>query len=181
MNQPESKYMKDSQFDICAMVNDDFVLAIRKTWNETHYTSCLKLLVSFIDTMSFVAHGDSTSAAFKTWVDTYVDLTPIGITSTELWEHRNALLHMTTYDSRRVTSGVVRRIVPYIGNGPKFPRISDPDCEYYPMRDLLMSVMIGVGSYFSKLDQDDAMRRQFCDNYAKTASDSNMSTFELSH
>jgi hypothetical protein len=179
MSQPESKYIKGGRFDICAMVNDDFVLAIRKVWNETHYTSCLKLLVSFIDTMAFVDTGDSTSATFKAWVGTYVDLAPVGITSTELWEHRNALLHMTTYDSRKVASGTVRRIVPYIGNGPKLPRISNQDCEYYNMRDLLMAVMTGTGIYLSKLNQDDAMRRRFCDNYTKTASDSNMSAIQL--
>ena len=147
MSQPERKYIKDGHFDLCAMVNDDFVLAIRKTWNETHYTSCLKLLVSFIDTMAFVDAGDSTSAAFKAWVDAYIDLAPVGISSTELWEHRNALLHMTTYDSRKVTSGAVRRIVPYIGHGPKLPRLSEPDCEYYPMRELLMAVMTGTGVF----------------------------------
>jgi hypothetical protein len=179
MSLPEGKYIIDGQFDLCAMVNDDFILAIRKTWNETHYTSCLKLLVSFIDTMAFVDAGDSTSATFKSWVDRYVDLLPVGITSTELWEHRNALLHMTTYDSRKVSTGAVRRLIPYIGHGPKLPRVSEPDCEFYPMRDLLMAVMKGTGDYLAKMDQDDDMKRRFCDNYPKTASDSNMSAVEI--
>ena len=170
MSDYTDKYVKDGQFDLCSMINDDFVLAVRKTWNEKHYTSCLKLLVSFIDTMAFVDMGDSTSTNFKSWLGSYVDLPSVGITADELWEHRNAVLHMTTFDSRKVAAGDVMRLVPYISksNAPA----SDGTFKYYSLHSLLMAVMTGVGTYVTKMDGDDPMRRRFCANYEKTISDS---------
>ena len=167
------KYITNGHFDICRLINDDFVLAIKATWNSNYYTSCLKLLVSFIDTMAFVDNGDSTAAIFRRWLDSYVDLSSMGITSEELWEHRNSILHMTTYESRKVTSGTVRRLVPYVG------RLSPPsngtDFKYYSLHGLIMAVMHGLGNYIEAMDGDDAMRRKFCDNYEKTISDSHFS------
>jgi len=164
------KYVSEGHFDICGMINDDFVLAIKKTWNEKHYTSCLKLLVSFIDTMAFVDNGDSTAAFFKQWLDSYVDLSAVGITPDELWEHRNAILHMTTYDSRRVSAEKVGRLVPFIGVSG-LPA-SNGSFKYYSLHLLVMAVMQGVGKFATSMDGDDAMRRRFCENYEKTISDS---------
>ena len=167
------KYITDGQFDICRLINDDFILAIKATWNSNYYTSCLKLLVSFIDTMAFVDNGDSTGVIFRSWLDSYVDLSGVGITSDELWEHRNAILHMTTYESRKVTSGTVRRLVPYVGRlSPPSDRV---DFKYYSLHGLIMAVMHGLGNYINAMDRDDAMRRRFCDNYEKTISDSHFS------
>jgi len=177
MSEHENKYIKDGRFDICSMINDDFVLAIRKMWNETHYTSCLKLLVSFVDTMAFVDQGDSTSANFKNWLNSYVDLSPVGITADELWEHRNALLHMTTYDSRKVSSGTVRRLIPCVGH--MFRPLSDASIGVYPLRGLIMAVMNGLENYITAMDRDESMRLRFCDNYPRTASDSQLAQYEV--
>lgn len=164
------KYMVEGGLDVCSMINDDFVLAIKKTWNEKYYTSCLKLLVSFIDTMAFVDTGDSTSANFKQWLESYVDLATVGINGDELWEHRNAILHMSTYDSRKVTSGAVSRLMPYVGHG--VPPASDGSFKYYSLYALIMAVMNGIGRYISALDGDLAMRDRFSRNYERTVSDS---------
>lgn len=164
------KYMVEGGLDVCSMINDDFVLAIKKTWNEKYYTSCLKLLVSFIDTMAYVDTGDSTSANFKKWLDSYVDLSTVGISGDELWEHRNGILHMTTYDSRKVTSGVVMRLMPYAG--VVAPPSNDGSFKYYSLNALLMAVMNGMGRYVTAMDSDLEMRERFCDNYGRTVSDS---------
>ncbi len=164
------RYIIDGKFDICRLINDDFVLAIKETWNKKHYTSCLKLLVSFIDTMAFVENGDSSSAFFKKWVSTYVDLAPIGISPDELWEHRNALLHMSTYDSRKVLSGAITRLVPYVGSSE--PSINENTAKYYSLYSLIMAVMQGLGKYILIMENNNAMRQRFCDNYEKTISDS---------
>ena len=166
------KYLGDGGLDVCAMINDDFVLAIKKTWNEMYYTSCLKLLVSFVDTMAYVDCGDSNSKNFKIWLARYVDLTTVGISADELWEHRNALLHMTTYDSRKVESGVVTRLVPCIGVSA--PPSNNGAFKYYSLHALLMAIMNGVGSYAAAMDIDIPMRVRFCDNYEKTISDSHL-------
>jgi hypothetical protein len=165
-----NRYVIEGKFDICGLINDDFVLAIKETWNKKRYTSCLKLLVSFIDTMAFVQNGDSSSTFFKHWVSSYVDLSPIGITPDELWEHRNALLHMSTYDSRKVLSGCVSRLVPYVGSSN--PPESKANVKYYSMYSLIMAVMQGLGKYVLVMEKDDVMRQRFCDNYEKTISDS---------
>ncbi len=170
MSDYTDKYIKDGHFDLCSMINDDFILAIKKTWNEKHYTSCLKLLVSFIDTMAFIDTGESTSSNFRGWLTSYVDLPSIGITADELWEHRNAVLHMTTFDSRKVAVGAVMRLVPYISRSNPPP--TDGTFKYYSLHSLLMAVMKGVGTYVTMMDGDDSMRRRFCTNYEKTISDS---------
>jgi hypothetical protein len=168
------KYVSEGHFDVCRMINDDFCLAIKRTWNEKHYTSCLKLLVSFIDTMAFVDNGDSTGAYFKQWLGSYVELSTVGVTADELWEHRNAILHMTTYDSRKVVAGAVARLVPYISKSG--PPASKSGFKYYSLHLLIMAVMQGVGKYATTMDGDDPMRRRFCDNYEKTISDSHFTT-----
>ena len=174
MSDYTDKYVTEGHFDLFGMINDDFVLAIKKTWNEKHYTSCLKLLVSFIDTMAFVDTGDSTSSNFKQWLSSYVDLPSVGITADELWEHRNAVLHMTTYDSRKVTAGVVVRLVPYISKSG--PPTSTGTFKYYSLHSLIMAVMKGVGTYVTMMDGNDSMRRRFCTNYERTISDSHFTT-----
>lgn len=164
------KYMVEGGLDVCSMINDDFVLAIKKTWNEKYYTSCLKLLVSFVDTMAYVDNGDSTGTNFKQWLASYVDLSSVGITGDELWEHRNGVLHMTTYDSRKVASGAVMRLMPYVGRTA--PPASDGSFKYYSLYALLMAVMNGMGKYVTAMHSDLAIRGRFCDNYEKTVSDS---------
>jgi hypothetical protein len=174
MSDYTDKYVTEGHFDLCQMINDDFIVAIKKTWNDKHYTSCLKLLVSFIDTMAFVDTGESTSSNFKQWLSSYVDLAPVGITADELWEHRNAILHMTTYDSRKVTAGAVARLVPYISVSA--PAVSDGSFKYYSLHSLIMTVMNGLGRYVTTMDGDDSMKQRFCSNYKKTVSDSHFTT-----
>lgn len=72
------------------------------TFKSGLYVSSLKLLLSAVDTMAFLVTGNNSSKDFKEWLNKYVDLSIVGINADELWEHRNALLHMTTLDSRKV-------------------------------------------------------------------------------
>jgi len=168
------KYINGNNFDIHALINDDFIIAIKKMWNDKHYTSCLKLLVSFIDTMAFIENGDSTGELFKQWLKTYVDLRSVKVTPEELWEHRNAILHMSHYNSRKVSAGKVLRLVPC--NAQVVPKSGDDTYKYYSLHCLLIAVMKGVGNYVTIMANDDQMRKRFCDNYIKTMSDSHFST-----
>ena len=105
------EYFKDKKFRFAELINDDFFEAIRVTFNKKLYVSSIKLMMSSIDTFSFLEYGESN---FKKWLDTYADLTPLNINSEELWEFRNSMLHMTNLDSKKVIKCKVQRIQFYI-------------------------------------------------------------------
>ena len=68
-----------------------------------------------IDTLGFGEYGP-VGNCFVTWLDEYCDMGQAGVTSPELWELRNSLLHMTNLDSNRVRSGAVEGLKPVIIN-----------------------------------------------------------------
>ncbi len=90
-----SKYISGNHIDLTSLINDDFVIAMKTLWNAKQYSSNLKLLLCFIDTMAFVSTGASNPSSFKGWLKKYVDLDVIGVTEHELWEHRNGILHLS--------------------------------------------------------------------------------------
>ena len=57
---------------------------------------------------------------FSRWLDEYCDLQSIRLTSAELWELRNSMIHMTNLESRKVRSGKTAQLL---------PRITHPDRE----------------------------------------------------
>ena len=172
MNDYAEKHIKDGYFDFASLINDDFVLAIKQLYNAKHYTSALKLLLSFIDSMAFVAYGDCTQQIFKQGLAVYAHLISVSITADQLWRHRNSLLHMSTYESRRVQAGTIAKLVPYVGiNSPTTPA---QGFRYYSLYDLIQTVMTGTGKYILALDVSEPMRECFCGNYEKIISDSHM-------
>ncbi len=84
------KYTKDDKFHFDQLINDDYFVAIKLLFNARHLASACKLLVSCIDTLAFIEFGDERNN-FASWLDDYVDLAPVGVTSTELWEFRNSI------------------------------------------------------------------------------------------
>ena len=48
--------------------------------------------MTFIDSAGFLEFGDTGDNTFVKWLNAYADLTAVGVTAEELWEHRNALL-----------------------------------------------------------------------------------------
>ncbi len=163
-----SKYIDGNYFDITSLINDDFVITMKLLWNAKHYNSNLKLLLSFIDTMAFVSTGKSNPNSFKGWLKKYVHLNKIGITEDELWEHRNAILHLSTYESNKVRNGNIRKLVPYAGQNS--PPESKNHC-YYSLYELQMEIFQAIGRYLTEMEKNDKMREIFCDNYEKTVSD----------
>ena len=106
-------YWTSSGFDFGQLIDDDFMDAIKILWNHEKYISALKLLFSMIDTLGFAAFHPSDDC-FKRWLDEYCDLSTLGVSSAELWELRNSLLHMSNLTSRRVEKGSVIRLLPVI-------------------------------------------------------------------
>ena len=108
-----SLYWTDSGFDFGQMINDDFMDAVKVLWNSKKYISALKLLVIMIDSLGFAEFG-SDEKCLVLWLDKYCDLSSLGVSSQEIWELRNSLVHMTNLNSRRVEKGQVTRLLPVI-------------------------------------------------------------------
>ncbi len=103
------KYLVGNKFLIKDLLVDDHVKPIHLLFNNKHYLSSIKLLMSFIDTIAYLEYGD-VNKAFPMWLDTYCELSHLGISSNELYELRHSLLHMTSLNSRKVVQGKERRI-----------------------------------------------------------------------
>jgi hypothetical protein len=112
------KYANGTTIDISQLINDDYFLAIKLTFNAKLYVSSMKLLLSAIDSIAYIEYGDKKDI-FEKWLTTYADISHLGITPKELWEMRNGLLHMTNLNSREVSK---KRCVRY--PSPSAPRIS---------------------------------------------------------
>jgi len=63
-------------FNIPALINDDYFNAIRLLFNNQHFISCLKLLMSFVGTIAHVEFGDRPpreTPVFIDWLRTFAD------------------------------------------------------------------------------------------------------------
>ncbi len=67
------KYMTPNGFDVPALLNNDYFGAIKLTFNEKYYVSCVKLIVSFIDTISYLEYGDDRGIFIK-WLNEFCEL-----------------------------------------------------------------------------------------------------------
>jgi hypothetical protein len=90
------KYFNSQGFDFPSLINDDFLAPIRLLYQNKHYVSATKLLMTFIDSIGYVEYGDTVDNPFIKCLVTYADLTSVGVSPEELWEHRNSLLHMSS-------------------------------------------------------------------------------------
>lgn len=162
-------YVRNNKFHLAELLNDDYFKAIKLLFNAGYHVSSAKLLMSCIDTLAFVENGDI-RGNFTDWLDTYVDLKPIGISAIEVWEFRNSILHMTNLASRQVLAGKVSPIAPYIGRAPSLPRL-DPRL---PKPFNLYLLMLAVGNGVEKWAQtyaDTEKMLKFIERYDTTISD----------
>lgn len=164
-----TKYTTEDGLDLPALLNDDYLCAIRLLFNSQQYVSCMKLLLSFIDTVSFLEYGDGSSVFIK-WLDAHTQLSFLGITSQELWEMRNALLHMSNLDSRKVLKNAVRRIAFCVA-----PRghCASPDAEivYFNLLELVDEIATGVSHWIHRMNTDPDEFVHFVERYDRILSD----------
>ena len=106
-------YWSDGKFDFGQLMDDDHLSAIKTLWKNQKYVSALKLLCSMIDTLGFIEYGPENDV-FIRWIDDYCDMNQMTVSSEELWELRNSLLHMTNLNSRKVIAGKVSRLLPVV-------------------------------------------------------------------
>lgn len=166
-----AKYATDDGIDLPRLIHDDYFLAIKATFNAQHYVSSMKLLLSCIDSLSYIEFGD-VQGNFSRWLDEHADLARLGITSEELWEMRNGIVHMTNVHSRRVRRGTVRRIS-FGVNAPESGLWSAPDgIFFFNFHGLIEVVGDAIGHWLSAHAGDIEWFATFISRYDETVSDS---------
>ncbi|HUX22962.1 MAG TPA: hypothetical protein VMW69_17130, partial [Spirochaetia bacterium] len=173
-------YTAENTFRFAELINDDYFKAIKILFNAGLYVSCAKLLMSCIDTLSFVEYGD-VPGNFMTWLDAFIDLTSHGITSEELWEFRNSVLHMTNLESRKVGSGKVSGIVPYVGGPGTMPVDGEGHLKPFNLYGLIATVSEGISRWGETYNADRQKLLKFIERYDTTISDNRMAWFAFTH
>ncbi|MER8995576.1 hypothetical protein [Mesorhizobium sp. M0678] len=162
------KYRDGDALDLPRLIHDDYFLAVKLTFNAKLYVSSLKLLLSCIDSISYVEFGDQKTPSFIDWLDKYADLSKVGITSEELWELRNGVLHMTNLSSRQVTRKKVRRISIRIGGEGE----TADGIHYFNFFALIQVFAAALESWLGSYNDDREKFATFVERYDKTISDS---------
>lgn len=163
-------YTTPDGFDLPKLLNDDYFNAIKLLFNSKHYVSCMKLIVSFIDTVSYLEFGDM-PGNFVNWLKTYASITKLGITEEQLWEHRNSVLHMSNLDSRQVLAGKVRRISFCIAKSGYVPS-SDLDITYFNLKDLIDEIAQAIAQWIQTFQDISDKMLVFIERYDRVISDS---------
>lgn len=168
------KYFNENGFDFSALINDDFLNPVRIMFNARHYVSATKLLLIAIDSVSFVEYGDSEKNPFVKWLQTYSDIDRLNITAEELWQHRNALLHMSSLTSKKVKAGNVRMLVAYVGDIPSEVQLDHTTTGYYHLYEMIKVFGEALGKWLLTYDSDREKIYPFVERYDLIASDSRM-------
>jgi hypothetical protein len=162
-------YSTPAGLDLGALINDDYFMAIKLLFTSGRYVSCMKLLVSFIETVAFLEFGD-TAGTFVLWLEKYAQIRSLGVTAPQLWELRNSLLHMSNLDSRRVSSGRETRISFFVGKRGS-PAMRDMNLLYFNLTDLLATIADAVSKWVDSLSADSEKLRNFVQRYDRVISD----------
>lgn len=174
------KYFTSEGFDLPNLINDDFMAPIRLLYQNRHYVSATKLLLTFIDSVGYVEYGDSEKNPFTKWLTAYAILTEVGVSPDELWEHRNSLLHMSNLDSRKVLAGTVKRLMCYVGVLPPGIPTETTEAKYYSLQHLIFSIANGCQRWFESYNEDRDKIELFVKRYDLIASDNRMLWIDLS-
>lgn len=172
------EYSGPAGFDFGRLMNDDYFLAIRLLFENRRYVSAAKLVVSCIDTLSNLTFGDI-PRSFQIWLDRYADLTSLQISSDELWEFRNSLLHMTNNESRRVAAGRVRALVFHVGKLPGHVPTDFGTFKSFDLMTLIQIVANAADRLLAELDQDRPRLMAFFERYDRILSDARYDEWTL--
>ena len=158
-----------------------FLEAIYVLFKQGYGVSGLKLLLSALDTMAFLTTGnDNAGSDFKKWLDKYVDLNAVGIDSDELWEHRNALLHMTRFHSKAVHKGKVKFLVPSYREAPQeykdrlkseMDALYGTNYKFYSTVKLFNAVADGINKFVAEVKTDSVLRATVKSNFGEIIPD----------
>lgn len=163
------KYMTEDGFDMPTLIHNDYFGAIKLTFNNKYYVSCVKLLVSFIDTIAYLEYGDEKNI-FAKWLNTFCSLSEVNVSSEELWEHRNSVLHMTSLDSRKVASGKVARIS-FCVAGDGYVTPEQNGIKFYNLKSLIDCIASGLSNWIQSYNEKPENFTAFIERYDKVISD----------
>ena len=110
-----TKFLSGKRFDLSRLLDEDYLQAFKLCCNRRRYASATKLLLIFIDTLAYLEYGDQ-AGNFQLWLKTFANMDETGLTVEEVWEFRNAILHSTTNESRKIRRGKCKRLVLYVGH-----------------------------------------------------------------
>ncbi|WP_016955774.1 hypothetical protein [Catenovulum agarivorans] len=173
----QDKYITDQGFLFTELINDDFFQPFRLLFQAKHYVSSIKLMLIAIDSIGFIEFGESdrsTPPPFIKWLDKYAKLSSIGVTSRELWEHRNSLLHMSNLDSRQVKKGSVARLVSYVGVLPPNVQLNKEEAKYYDLNALIHEFGQACNRWIQTYSDDPKKFSSFVERYDLVVSDARM-------
>lgn len=162
-----TKYCSGDQFDFGQLLKDDHFTAIHLLFNNGHYMSAMKLILSFIDTIAWIDIGEHHN--FIKWLNTYSDLHTLSISPEELWEFRNSLLHMTNLDSQKVKQGKVRRISFAVNKRGEFKTKTIGDTTYFNYIDFLFIVEDALKKWVATYNEDRQKIYKFVERYDRIA------------
>lgn len=168
-------YWTKGGLDLTQLITDDYLSAVDLLWNNRKYISALKLLLSVIDTLGFVEYGP-VDKCFLAWLDEYCDMGYAGVTSVELWELRNSLLHMTNLDSKKVRRGSVERLQPVIVSSQiEVPSHSDGYKNFHLFRFTATVLPQGIDKWIRSYNEHPAKLLQFIYRYDTIVSEARLS------
>jgi hypothetical protein len=172
------KYWTERGLELSQLIHDDYFLAIKLTFNAGLYVSAMKLLVSCIDSLSYIEFGDL-QGSFVRWLESYADLTPVGITATELWELRNGLLHMTNIHSKKVRLNKIRRISFRIGGAEDHPKTDVDGIYYFDFLTLINVFALAQAKWIETYNFEREKFSAFVERYDETISDSRLAMTQV--
>lgn len=173
------KYRNGNEIDLVRLIHDDYFIAIKLTYNEGLYVSSMKLLLSCIDSLSYIEYGNVKKPhPFIGWLDTYADLSSIGVSSSELWELRNGILHMTNISSAKVRDNKVRRVSFKVG-GDRLTSVDADGICYFHFYSLICVFSEAVKRWIESYNNDRDKMSKFVERYDETISDSRASFISL--
>jgi hypothetical protein len=163
-------YTTEDGFDLPRLINDDYFNAIKLLFRSKYYVSCMKLIVSFIDTISYLEFGDI-SGGFVEWLNLYMSMEKLGITELQLWEHRNSILHMSNLDSRKVLAGKEKRISFCVARSGYIPA-PDLDIVYFNLADFIQEMAQALSRWIQTFQDHPNKMLVFIERYDRVISDS---------
>ena len=134
--------------------------------------------MSFIDTIAFIDAGDIKDS-FILWLDTYADLASLGITSKELWEFRNGLVHMTNLHSRAVASGKTAPLILSVGNSTEPLPAYRNGAKRFNLKGLIDTTANAVSRWIETYNHSPEKLADFVNRYDQTVSDTRVAYIRL--
>ena len=168
-------YWSEHGFDFPQLINDDYFEAIHLLWNNRKYISCLKLVFSMVDTLGFVEYGPKGGNCFMRWLDAYGDFESLGVTSGELWELRNSLIHMTNLDSRKVHAGRAHRLLPRITHPDRDVASFEGGMKVFHVARFVVTVLPrGIESWIRSYNRERSKFAEFIERYDTIVSEARL-------